>query len=126
MVGIPQIVGVMIGIVMCGRRYAVHAAGSLTASHFAMAALTSPGFSCAIQWPDCTIASLKSVHHSRIGSASLELIVSQTTSYSACTNSTGISRRQRSFASAAKERLASAFMYQLFGPKKPDRVSAAA
>jgi hypothetical protein len=53
------------------------ASGTLTASHFARAALTSIGRSWAIQWPENITISVRSAQSRRIGSARWESIVSQ-------------------------------------------------
>ena len=64
-------------------------ASSRAASHSSIAVSTSAGFSCGIQWPAPTTRSVRSVQSRRIGSASRESTVSQTTSYVACKKSTG-------------------------------------
>jgi hypothetical protein len=51
--------------------------GTFVASHFASAALTSAGRSCAIQWPEGMTTSVRSAQSRRIGSARRESIVSQ-------------------------------------------------
>ena len=61
-------------------RYFGHSPGNFNASHRASPALTSTGFSCAIQWPDCTTISDRSAQSARIGSARRDTIVSQVVS----------------------------------------------
>jgi len=55
-----------------------HSIGNCELIHFASAALTSAGFSCAIQWPEGIVTSVRLLQWARIGSARRETRVSQT------------------------------------------------
>ena len=55
---------------VCGQK-----SGVLVANHLANAAFTAVGFSCAIQCPDWTTTSVRSVQSCRIGSAKRDVTV---------------------------------------------------
>ena len=55
-----------------------HTPGIAVASHFTKAAFTSIGFSCAIQWPERIVSSVRLRQYVRMGSASREWVHSHT------------------------------------------------
>jgi hypothetical protein len=74
---VPGIRGSSRGAAPLSRQAEAQSAGNFCASHLASAALTQIGFSCAVQCPEGTTASVRSAQWARIGSARRESIVSQ-------------------------------------------------
>src|SRR5580700_6390675 len=78
----------------CGANQEGQMFGNFTASHFANAAFTATGHSCAIQWPDGIVTSVRSLQYWRIGSAKREPpVVRQVTSLTPSRNKTGMFKR---------------------------------
>ena len=71
--------------------------GNFTASHLANAAFTATGHSCAIQWPDWIMTSVRSSQYCRIGSARREPpVVRQVRSLAPSKNNAACSTGHRS------------------------------